>query len=102
MDGYDMLILSAYIMMVLLLITLADFNLTVAVKVNSCTYSPLIIAVSTSLCNTLLFLTDKLVIPIFASVFGDFTDNSKVWQGITLTLCRMKELYGVSFYRFIW
>ena len=41
MDGYDMLILSAYIVTVLLLITLADFNLTVAVKVNSCTYSPI-------------------------------------------------------------
>lgn len=42
MDGYDMLILSAYIVTVLLLITLADFNLTVAVKVNSCTYSPIV------------------------------------------------------------
>ena len=57
MDGYDMLILSAYIVTVLLLITLADFNLTVAVKVNSCTYSPIVFTALTFLQDddTILF-----------------------------------------------
>ena len=58
MDGYDMLILSAYIVTVLLLITLADFNLTVAVKVNSCTYSSIVFTALTFLHNPFCFLTD--------------------------------------------
>ena len=56
MDGYDMLILSAYIVTVLLLITLADFNLTVAVKVNSCTYSPIVFTALTFFAQSVLFL----------------------------------------------
>lgn len=102
MDGYGMLILPAYVMVMFLFLTLADFHLSVIVKVNPCAYGSLIIVVPASVCNAFVFLTDKLVIPVFATVFGDFTDNREVWQSITFTLCRVEELYGVSFNRLIW